>query len=1081
MCKKKVIGPKPNPPVVKQVWRAIPKPPVTVRCPDRNLLEQGVLHQLKLTLRLSLRVQVYLVVRSSWKGDRRTQLELVMNNIGSWNVRGINGANKQQDVKKFLYHNNIGLYGLVETKVKEHGFLTILHNLELHWEGINNNNLHNGGRVWVIWDPQIFRVALLHKTTQAITVSVTEIDTGDSFKFTVVYGSNDDEERNELWEHLREMHCREVTWADIANFRSCVTYCGLTDIKGQGAFFTWNNKQVPASRGFSRIDRFMVNSAWLDLYPDGYAHFLPERLFDHNPCVCYRRLARMRRKNQFKYYNMWSLDPEFKNVVMDSWNQNILGTPMYILVSKLKKLKAPLKSLNRNGFSDVDKATGIARSLLEEIQLQLHNNPGDHVLSNAEREAAATYRHLCKVQYTFLSQKVKVDWLKFGDENTRYFHSQIRYRQVHNRVISITGGDGIRYSTCDGIENAFLDYYKSLLGTSLPTMPVHVPTVRIGRVITEEHKNILMAPMTAAEIKECLFSIPSTKSPGPDGYSSQFFKDSWDVVGNDVIVAIQDFFTNGKMLKQTNTTTLTLIPKTANPVSVLDFRPIVCCNTIYKTVTKVICKRLSKVLPDIVSDSQGGFIKGRNIVENVLICQDLVRLYNRKAASPHCLIKIDLKKAYDSVEWLFLEKMMGALQFPQKFIDMVMVCVSSPSYSLNVNGNHFGLFPGKRGLRQGDPLSPLLFTLCMEYLSRILGVVAQQDSFKFHPLCAPLKLNHLLFADDLLLFCKGTDVSIMWMLRAFSTFSAASGLTHNKTKSEIYFNGVPTSTIDPILQVSVLNTLHSYWASIFLIPSNIMNKITSICRNYLWSGSSEFKKVPNISWSTCCLPKDEGGLGIKEAKVWNKALLGKYVWWLANKKDHLWVKRVSNIYMKGSAWTAYKPPVDCSWSWKKLTHIMETFKQAYTKNKWLNTPAEYTVYAGYDWLRDKEPAIDWKYVCWNLLNIPKCSFIFWEFMHHKLPTKDKLTRMGLTIDQSCDLCASQPETMIHVFYECEYGKLCTRLLQQALHCNFRLQDLIVWYSKGRGTTKLQRNYKDLISRGMWHRPFDMIDYDHSDH
>ncbi|XP_074304933.1 uncharacterized protein LOC141639785 [Silene latifolia] len=237
-----------------------------------------------------------------------------------------------------------------------------------------------------------------------------------------------------------------------------------------------------------------------------------------------------------------------------------------------------------------------------------------------------------------------------------------------------------------------------------------------------------------------------------------------------------------------------------------------------------------------------------------------------------------------------------------------------------------------------------------------------------------------------------------------------------------------------------------------------MNKITSICRNYLWSGSSDYKKVPNISWSTCCLPKDEGGLGIKEAKVWNKALLGKYVWWLAKKKDHLWVKWVSNIYMKGIAWTDYKALVDCSWSWKKLTHIMDTLKQAYTNNNWLNTTAEYTVYAGYDWLRVKEPAIDWNYVCWNPLNIPKCTFIFWEFMHHKLPTKDRLIRMGLTIDQTCDICASQPETMIHVFYECEYGKLCTRLLQQALHCKFRLQDLNLWYSKGRGATKLERKY-----------------------
>ncbi|XP_074315484.1 putative mitochondrial protein AtMg01250 [Silene latifolia] len=145
---------------------------------------------------------------------------------------------------------------------------------------------------------------------------------------------------------------------------------------------------------------------------------------------------------------------------------------------------------------------------------------------------------------------------------------------------------------------------------------------------------------------------------------------------------------------------------------------------------------------------------------------------------------------------------MQALNFPQKFIDLVMISVTSPTYSLNINGNKFGFFKGYRGLRQVDRLSPLLFTICMEYLSRILGVVATQDGFRFHPLCGHLRLNHLLFADDLLLFCKGTAPSIMWILRAFATFSSASGLCLNRTKSEIYFNGVNSGTVDDILQVS---------------------------------------------------------------------------------------------------------------------------------------------------------------------------------------------------------------------------------------------------------------------------------------
>ncbi|XP_074277916.1 uncharacterized protein LOC141601525 [Silene latifolia] len=552
--------------------------------------------------------------------------------------------------------------------------------------------------------------------------------------------------------------------------------------------------------------------------------------------------------------------------------------------------------------------------------------------------------------------------------------------------MSIAGVDGVVHNTCAGIEGAFLDYYKSPLGTSLPTKPVHSPTVRTGKLVTDDHRNILLAAVTPAEIKECMFAISSTKSPGPDGYNSQFFKDSWEIVEEDVTLAIQDFFP---------------------------------------------------------------------------------------------------------------ELMLVALHFPQKFIELVMTCVSSPSYSLAVNGNNFGFFQGRRGLRQGDPLSPLFFTICMEYLSRILGVVAQQDGFKFHPMCGHIKLNHFLFADDLLLFCKGTDISIMWLLRAFYTFSAASGLQLNRSKSDIYFNGgalpfkylgVPISskklTKNEGLKLTerivarirgwwakhvsyagrvtlvnaVLANLHSYWATIFLIPSCIMNKINAICKNFLWSGKSDYSKVPNIGWDTCCYPKEEGGLGIKDIKKWNKALLGKYVWWLANKKDHLWVRWVNHVYMKGTNWFDYMAPSDCSWPWKKITYIMHTYKQAYTTNLWLNAHAPYTVAAGYEWLLVKKPKVSWWFLCWNSLNIPKCLFIFWKFMHQRLPTRDRLARMGLAVEKIFPICLLANESHGHLVYDCVYAKTYTSLLQNSLHTVFTLQDLVCWFSAGRRISKMRKRY-----------------------
>ncbi|XP_074291494.1 uncharacterized protein LOC141618299 [Silene latifolia] len=500
--------------------------------------------------------------------------------------------------------NNIGLCGLVETKIKEHDFDSVLQVLGTHWKGINNyDHHHHRGRIWTIWDPQVFGVTPLHMNAQVITVQ-----------------------------------------ADISDFRGCGHYCGFNDIKGQGAFFTWNNKKAPATRGFSRIDRFLVNVEWMDLYPNAYAYFLPEGLFDHTPIIN--------------------------------------GTLMFKLVTKLKNLKKPLRMLNRNGFSDIGKRVVVAKALLEELQLAMHVNPTDLGLLVAETDADESYRQLCKMHYSFLSQKAKADWLSHGDENSKFFHSQIRARQVHNRVMSIHGLDGCLYSTCPEIEEAFLDYYKSLLGSSMPTKHVHVPTIRKGKLLTKEHHSLLLAVVTDIEIKECLFDIGSSKSPGPDGFSSQFFKDSWETVWGDVTAAIKDFFR--------------------------------------LVLAMVLCNRIGKVLPDIVSVNQGGFIKGKNIVENVLICQDL-------------------------------------------------------------------------------------------------------------------------------------------MLRAFATFSAASGLCLNKNKFEIYFNGVKTDTVDAILQVSGFHR-----------------------------GTLPF-----------------------------------------------------------------------SWSWKKIVLIMSIFKQAYVSNNWLNSSKEYSVKAGYDWLRGQQPKVDW--------------------------------------------------------------------------------------------------------------------------
>ena len=166
-----------------------------------------------------------------------------------------------------------------------------------------------------------------------------------------------------------------------------------------------------------------------------------------------------------------------------------------------------------------------------------------------------------------------------------------------------------------------------------------------------------------------------------------------------------------------NCTSLTLIPKIADPASVADYRPIACCSVLYKIISRILTARLQIVIPKLISDSQAGFIPGRSMTDNILLATELVKGYNRKFNTPKCMLKVDLRKAYDSVDWRFLKRMLEELAFPPKFVEWIMCCISTVSYSPVVNGSPTTPFFAAKGLRQGDPISPYLFAIGMEYFS----------------------------------------------------------------------------------------------------------------------------------------------------------------------------------------------------------------------------------------------------------------------------------------------------------------------------------------------------------------------------
>ncbi|XP_022876816.1 uncharacterized protein LOC111395022 [Olea europaea var. sylvestris] len=301
--------------------------------------------------------------------------------------------------------------------------------------------------------------------------------------------------------------------------------------------------------------------------------------------------------------------------------------------------------------------------------------------------------------------------------------------------------------------------------------------------LCEAERNLLIRHIFSEEIKDVLFGIGDDKSLGPDGYTSCFFEKAWGTIEDDFVGAIMEFFALESILKQVNHTVIALVLKSSHTPNVGDYMPISCCNVFYKVITKVLASRLMPILESIVDHAQAAFIEGKSMMENIHLAQELMRQYNRKRVALRCLLKIDLKKAYDSVGWNFLIGVLEGLHFPSRFVQWVMEGVTSPTYSVTLNGSIHGFFKGGKGLRT-------------------VKAATNDSEFNYHPKCGPLKITHLAFVDDLMLFVREDVMSVQILMDCLSNFDFVLGLRMNIQKSSLYTAGIHGQDLDDIFELT---------------------------------------------------------------------------------------------------------------------------------------------------------------------------------------------------------------------------------------------------------------------------------------
>lgn len=311
-------------------------------------------------------------------------------------------------------------------------------------------------------------------------------------------------------------------------------------------------------------------------------------------------------------------------------------------------------------------------------------------------------------------------WVKDGDRNARFFHISTMARRKRNRIDRLRNDSGEWIEDQEQIKNMAVHYFQQLFceeGSKMLTRGL----IRSFPIIDSSLMQSAFKPISGLDVKSTIFGMGALKAPGIDDLPAGFYQKHWNTVHQRVIQFVLDSFAGKTDIAGINETLLVLIPKLENPGSLSHFRPISLCSVIYKTITKIIADRIQPLIPLLIGPNQCSFIPGRQINDNIIIAQEITHSMKTKTGKKGLVaIKIDLEKAYDRLWWGFVVDTLKCFGIPNSWIELIYKCISTSSMRILFNRSMTEPFFPTRDIRQGDPLSPYLFVLCLERLGHII-------------------------------------------------------------------------------------------------------------------------------------------------------------------------------------------------------------------------------------------------------------------------------------------------------------------------------------------------------------------------